>query len=100
MIKTAWYLSGIGEKPREQENEWKYAASWSGRQGHPLRIPRYLGGKRISGLNGDDLGYPRVWRGNLKSLLPVARVSSGGTKLPTTVKIYDPEFSCLKELLG
>ena len=41
--------------PEGQENEWKYAATESRRQGEPLESPRDLGCERLPGLNGDDI---------------------------------------------
>jgi hypothetical protein len=41
--------------PESQQNEWKYAASESGRCGDPLESTRDLGSERLSGLNEHDL---------------------------------------------
>ena len=45
-----------GEKPKGQENEWKYTAGVGWETGeNSLESPRNLGCERLLGLNGDDI---------------------------------------------
>jgi hypothetical protein len=66
VLDQIWGRGEKGEKPRGQENGWKYAARRGVGQWKSLESPRELGCEMLPGLNGYDLSRNDLSSGEME----------------------------------